>query len=318
MLALLFALAAGAASPTPMTIPARLAQAQAFAKTAGDKLWPGYGEAPFGFLLVSGKTDTLMCRDAVPDGFTAAGTDPATGCKRYTRPRSGLPDTLLAALPLFGPPSTIVMGTPETTGRDEANWTRTILHEHFHQWQDSFPDIFQRMSDLGLAGDDKTGMWMLNFAFPYDSPATGAAFAPAAKALSEALAARGTPQFPAALSNYAARRNALASAVGARNWRYAELELWKEGVARWTEIQLGKSHPDPAVRESATALEKKSIDWLATHDIAGSGREFVYPYGASEAMLLDACGPWWRSEYPKQLALGPLFDEAVRRCGVNR
>ena len=111
--------------------------------------------------------------------------------------------------------------------------------------------------------------------------------------------------------------SALAAAVGKRNWRYAELELWKEGVARWTEIQLGKSYPDPAVRDSAAALERKSIDWLATHDIAGSGREFVYPYGAAEAMLLEACSPAWRAEYPKYLSLGPLFDEAVGRCGIS-
>jgi len=313
MLTLLASLAALAAAP-PDSVPARLAEAQAFSKAKGDSLWPGYGEAPFGFLLVSGDSETLICREQVPDGFTASGTDPATGCKRFTRARSGLPDTLLAAMPLFGPPSTIVMGTPETTGRDEANWTRTILHEHFHQWQDSLPNIFQRMSDLDLAGDDKSGMWMLNYAFPYDKPATLAAFAPAAQALSEAVAARGTPQFPAALSNYVAKRKALAAAVGAKNWRYAELELWKEGVARWTEIQLGKPYPDAAVRESAAALEKRSLDWLATHDIAKSGREFVYPYGAAEASLLEACWPAWRQEYPRLLALGPLLAKAQRHC----
>jgi hypothetical protein len=314
---LTFILAAAALAPAQPSaaIPQRLAQARVFAKASGDRLWPGYGEAPFGFLLVSGDSETLMCRDQVPEGFTAAGTDSATGCRQFTRTRSGLPDTLLAALPLFGPPSTIVMGTPESTGRDQANWTRTILHEHFHQWQDSFPNIFQRMNELGLAGDDKTGMWMLNYAFPYDSPSTLAAFAPAAKALSDAVAARGTPQFPEALSTYVAKRKALAAAVGERNWRYAELELWKEGVARWTEIQLGKSYPDAAVRESAAALEKKSVDWLASHDIASSNRDFVYPYGAAEAKVLEACGPWWRTDYPKLLSLGPLFDEAERKCG---
>ena len=39
-----------------------------------------------------------------------------------------------------------------------------------------------------------------------------------------------------------------------------------------------------------------------------------YPYGAGEAMLLEACGPAWRREYPKQLALGPLFEAASRHC----
>jgi hypothetical protein len=310
-------LLAAAAPDAGSLVGQRLAEVRTFAKAEGDTLWPGYGDAPFGFLLVAGESETLLCSAGVPDGFSPAADDPASGCKMYTRPRSGLPDTLLAALPLFGPPSTIVMGTPETTGRNEADWTRTILHEHFHQWQDSFPNIFTRMAGLDLAGDDKTGMWMLNFAFPYETPATLEAFAPAAEALKQAVAARGTPGFGKSLLRYVAARRAFAAAAGERNWRYAELELWKEGVARWTEIQLGKSYPDPAVRDSAEALEKRSIDWLATHDIAKAGREFVYPYGAAEAMLLEACSPEWRSEYSKHLALGPLLDEAVKRCGAR-
>jgi hypothetical protein len=303
-----------AQAPAP-TIPSRLAEARSFAKAEGDKVWAGYGEAAFEFLLVEKARETLLCRDNVPEGFSAAGTDAATGCKRYARPKSGLPDNLLAALPIFGPPSTIVMGTPQSTGRDEPDWTRTILHEHFHQWQDSFPNIFERMSGLDLAGDDKTGMWMLNYPFPYGHAATARAFAPAAQALSEAVAARRTPGFGTALSNYLAQRRALAAAVGERNWRYAELELWKEGVARWTEIELGKRYPDPAVRDASKALEARTLAWFEQPDIAKAGREFVYPYGAAEAMLLDACGPQWRSEYPKLLSLGPLLEEADRQCG---
>jgi hypothetical protein len=312
------ALAAAQPADPAENVGSHVRAMESFAKAEGDRLWPGYGEAPFEFLLISGDRETLLCRAHVPDGFAADGTDQATGCKRFTRARSGLPDNLLAALPLFGPPSTIVMGTPESTGRAPADWTRTILHEHFHQWQDSLPDIFSRMLALDLTNGDKTGMWMLNYPFPYDDPKTLEAFAPAARALSEAVVARGTPGFGKALSRYVASRKALATVVGERNWRYAELELWKEGVARWTEIQLGKSYPDAAVRDSAAALEKKSIDWLATHDIAKAGREFVYPYGTAEAMLLEACGPEWRSEYPKLLSLGPLLDEAEKRCGGRR
>lgn len=189
MLATILAATALAAAQPPAEITQRLAEARAFAATSGKRLWSGYGEAPFGFLLVNGDTETLVCGDQLPDGFTPAGTDSATGCRRYTRPRSGLPDNLLAAMPVFGPPSTIIMGTPSSTGRNEADWTRTILHEHFHQWQDSFPDIFARMQALNLTNGDKTGMWMLNYPFPYDAPTTLEAFAPAAQALAEAVAA---------------------------------------------------------------------------------------------------------------------------------
>lgn len=313
----LLAAATAGASPLPSTpnVGASIAQVRIFARSTGDQLWPGYGSASFEFLLVAGDKEELLCRTAVPDGFKSDGTDLASGCAKSVRARSGLPDTLLAAMPIFGPPSTIVMGTPRTTGRSDADWTRTILHEHFHQWQDSFPDIFNRMRALDLAGSDKTAMWMLNYPFPYSNPAVVSAFNDASHALGAAVDARGTPRFEPALARYLASRAKLAEAAGAKNWRYAELELWKEGVARWTEIELGKRYPDPAVRTSALQLEQKTRAWLDKPDLAGARREFVYPFGASEAQLLEACGPGWRRDYPKQLALGPLLKAASRNCG---
>ncbi|HEX5259068.1 MAG TPA: hypothetical protein VFW35_09860 [Sphingomicrobium sp.] len=305
------ALAAPAAAPD---VGQSIAQVRSFATAAGDKLWPGYGSAPFEFLLVAGDQEQLFCRTSAPSGFKADGTDSASGCARYVRPRSGLPDKLLAALPIFGPPSTIVMGTPKTTGRSDADWTRTILHEHFHEWQDSLPGFYPRVAKLDLAGTDNTGMWMLNYPFPYSDPAVDSAFNEASHALGAAVDARGKAGFKAALDKYLDARAKLAKAAGDRNWRYAEFELWKEGIARWTEIELGKVYPDSAVRESAAQLEQKSRAWLDKPDLSGTGREFVYPYGTGEAMLLEACDPAWRSRYPKELALGPLLEAARHNC----
>lgn len=314
----LLLVAAAAAEPPPATAPdvgASIAEVRDFAKSTGDRLWPGYGTAPFEFLLVAGDREELFCRTSVPEGFKPDGIDSASGCAKYVRPRTSLPNNLLAALPIFGPPSTIVMGTPESTGRTKAEWTRTILHEHFHEWQDSLPDIFARIGSLDLAGDDKTGMWMLNFPFPYSDPAIVSAFDHASHLLGAAVDARGTPAFRSALTRYLAARAKLAKAAGPKNWRYAEFELWKEGIARWTEIELGKEFPDPDVRASALALDQKTRAWLGKPDLAGAGREFVYPYGASEAMLLQACDPNWRARYLSVLALGPLLEEAAAQCG---
>lgn len=316
---LLASIAAFSAAPTsPASSPdvgAAITQVRSFAASDGDKLWPGYGGAPLGFLLVAGDKEELLCSASVPNGFRPDGTDPASGCARYVRARSGLPDTLLAAMPLFGPPEVIVMGTPQTTGRPVPDWTRTILHEHFHQWQGSLPQFYARVAALDLTGDDKSGMWMLNFPFPYSEPVVVSAFNDASRALGVAVDARGKPGFRTAFANYLVARAKLATSVGEKNWHYAELELWKEGVARWTEIELGKRYPDPSVRASAIQLEQKTRAWLDKPDIAGSRREFVYPYGASEAMLLEACGPGWRSDYPKELALGPMLERASRSCG---
>ena len=84
------ALIAAAPGDAP-EVGAHLSQVREFAASEGERVWPGYGTAPFGFLLVTEREESLLCRDQVPEGFTAAGTDPATGCERHVRPRSGLP-----------------------------------------------------------------------------------------------------------------------------------------------------------------------------------------------------------------------------------
>jgi hypothetical protein len=299
---------------TEANVGSDLAQVRAFSNNEGERLWPGYGSAPFGFLLIGDKQEELICRDLVPSGFEPAGVEPETRCPRFIRPRSGFPDTLLAAMPVFGPPAVIVMGTPKSTGRTEAGWARTILHEHFHQWQYALPTYFDRTKALDLHGGDETGMWVLAFAFPYEDPSVIAAFDKASLALGDAVAARRTARFHAELGRYLAARKALATEAGARNWRYFEFQLWQEGVARWTEIQLGKAYPRADVRESAAKLEEQTLKELTSPDLPGKKREVVYAYGAAEAMLLEACGRHWRSEYRSLLSLGTLLESARARC----
>jgi hypothetical protein len=301
--------AAPAADLAPLLQPVR-----AFAATHGDVLWPGYGSAPFGFLLIEEDEETLLCQPGNPSGFTAEGTEPITGCTRWSRPRSRLPATLLAAMPILGPPSTIVMGTSTATGQSRPAWVRTVLHEHVHQWQTELPDYYRRVGALDLSGGDETGMWMLNFAFPYESAPAGAAYAAASNALADALERRGGSGFPASFDLYLAARARFAASVSARDWRYLEFQLWQEGTARWTEIQLGKIYPDREVRESALALERRTVAQLRAPDLAAQQRELAYPLGAGEAMLMSACGPAWRSAYPSQLSHGPLLAAAREAC----
>lgn len=311
-------LAAAQVAGTADSVGPHLSQVRSFSAGEGEKLWPGYGRAPFGFLLVTEKEEVLLCRDQVPDGFAPAGTDASTGCKRFTRPRSGVPDNLLAAMPLFGLPAVIVMGTPQSTRRSQASWVRTILHEHFHQWQYALPGYFERTKALDLHGGDATGMWVLNYAFPYGEPGVAKAQAAASQALADAVAARWTRDFFPKFDAYLERRRALEAASGAKNWRYVELQLWQEGVARWTEIALGKAYPDPEVARSSALLEQRTLEELRAPDLAARKREFVYAYGAAEAMLMETCTPDWRRHYPSMLALGPLLNDARANCARKR
>lgn len=220
----------------------------------------------------------------------------------------------LAAMPLLGPPATIVMGTPQSTGRSKGDWLRTILHEHFHQWQWSQPGHYGRVDSLDLKGGDETGMWMLNFAFPYESVAADGAYARASEALADALELRGKPGFLAQFDRYLVARQLFARSVTPRDWRYLEFQLWQEGSARWTEIQLGKMYPDKAVREAALALEKSTLAEMRAPDLKKQKRELAYPFGAGEAMLMAACGSSWREAYPTALGHGPLLAKARKSC----
>ncbi len=300
--------------PPAQSLGESLASVRSFARGPGEALWPGYGSAPFEFLLVEATKETLLCRTAVPDGFKAAGRDENVDCRRFVRDRTSLSDTLLAAMPLFGPPPTIVMGNPKTTNRTPASWLRTILHEHFHQWQFSLPDYFKRTDALDLKGGDTTGMWVLTYPFPYAKPEVIALQSAASNALADAVDARGTSAFAARLAAYLEKRDAFRGGVSEKDWRYIEFQLWQEGVARWTEIQLGKAYPDESVVKSAELLEQRTIEALRKPDLKNQEREFVYAYGASEAMLLAACGPKWRTHYPLVMQMGALLDEARKAC----
>jgi len=312
-----FAVVAQPASATP-PLEAEVAAVQRIARGPGEALWPGFGGAPFGTLLLERDREVLLCHPTSPPGFAPAGRDPATGCARLERPRSRLPAGLLAAMPLFGPPSTIVVGTPEAAGVSLARWRSSVLHEHFHQWQSALPAYYARVAALDLAGGDETGMWMLNFAFPYTDARTVAAHAAVSRALAEALEARGGRAFRRRLSRYVAARRAFAAAAGARNWRYLEFQLWQEGVARWTEIALGRAAGDPAAAAEADARERETLAELRSPDLAGQKRLAVYAMGAGEAMLLAECGNGWRARYPELLSLGPLVEAAGRRCRPSR
>lgn len=224
---------------------------------------------------------------------------------------------LLAAMPVFGPPSTIVMGTPEATGLDRTTWVRTILHEHFHQWQASRPGYFTRVDALDLKGGDTSGMWMLNFPFPYRDSSVGTAYGKASVALADALAARGHPDFLDKFDRYLEARRAFATSAGERNWRYLEFELWQEGGARWTEYAIAQRDTNISAREAALAGEAKLLSRLRQPDLAAQGRELVYVYGTAELMLIDTCGPKWRDAYPASTSLGPMLLASRKECGLR-
>jgi hypothetical protein len=293
----------------PSEIASAIVDVRALLRRIGGKFWHGLDQAPSGFLLVEQERELLACEDRLPDGFRNAGRDQVLDCMISIGPRSWRQSDLLAAMPVFGPPSTIVMGSPQNTGKTLAEWQATVIHENFHQWQASLPRYYERVSALDLANGDQTGMWMLNYAFPYADADVQSAFALAAIALADAIEAPRGARMTKGQAYLKARQD-LEAKVSSRDWRYFEFQLWQEGVARWTELSVAERAKSQPLAEAGRALRVSVLKDLRTPNLQRDGRLAVYSFGAGEAMLLERMRPGWRKCYQRELSLGPLFRKA--------
>lgn len=149
----------------------RIREFYRLAPQIADKVWLNWGKTPAPLLLVTSDTEFLTHHPTPPGDFKKIADD------LYARPRQ-FPANFLATFPAFGPPSVIVIGEAENTeAKTSTPWLITLMHEHFHQLQDSEPGFFEAVKGLGLAHGDETGMWMLNYPFPYDKPELVRSFA---------------------------------------------------------------------------------------------------------------------------------------------
>ena len=310
-----------AAWVAPLTLPAqshpcparadriRVAEARRLAATLGVRLWPGLNRTPLAILLVTDSTEYLFGHPRPSPDFTMIGADSVTGLEIRARSRVYAP-TLLATFPAVGGLPTIVVGTAQHTGKSSSDWVLTLLHEHFHQWQYSLPDYYKKVGLLGLSGGDSTGMWMLNYPFPYDSAPVQNATREWARTLSAALDAPKERRLRALKMVRSAWRELAGKLTGAE-LRYLEFQLWQEGVARFIEYEaarLAAKGAEPAA-EFRTLPDYQPYDRIVTRherflrrelgtlDIAKDRRVSFYPLGAALAQVLDNSGPEWRRGY---------------------
>src|SRR6266550_4599749 len=157
-------LSSASAQELPRGDAVRIREFYQLATETQDKVWPRWSEIPVPLLLVTDKAEFLIHHPAPPKDFKKITKD------IYIRPRQ-FPTNLLATFPAFGPPSVIVIGEPEnTSSKTSTLWLITLMHEHFHQLQNAQPGYFHAVEALALSHGDKSGMWLLNYPFPYDKP----------------------------------------------------------------------------------------------------------------------------------------------------
>jgi hypothetical protein len=313
--------------PPRPTLPKedRVCVAEAFrlAEKMGDAIWPGWARVPFALVLVTPDTEFFIRHPAPPADARSIGEDALLGSAVFARPRT-FPTNFQATFPVEGV-STVVVGQPAgTRSTSPTDWVVTLLHEHFHQLQESQPGFEGHVAALGLARGDTTGMWMLNFPFPYDARPVVDAYRASALALRDAV--RG-----GSWSAYLPARTAFRSSLSKDDLAYFDFQLWKEGVARYTQLRVADwaaAHDAPTEafralpgyvtyatvgRELADAIP----DELTRLALPDARRIVVYPYGAAEALLLDRERPCWKDVYlSDSLTLAPGFE--MKDCGGRR
>ena len=209
--------------------------------------------------------------------------------------------------------STIVVGEAENTWvKTSTPWVITLLHEHFHQSQDSQANLYADVGALNLSHGDQTGMWMLNYAFPYDRTEVQQQFASMSKLLAEAIRSPKAER-KAKVRDYLEARLKFQSMISTDDYKYLSFQFWKEGIARYTEYQVArvaaaKYQPSNELvglkdYRSFADFAKTTYDGifrqLLAQKLGESKREVVYSFGAAEALLLDKVNPRWRSRYFK-------------------
>lgn len=295
MLAVLTLAAAAAASAPAAPSPedrANIALSMAVVQRVGDAVWPGWRDTPFAIDLLTQDGPVLV---NVNHPFTPP----------------PFPRDLEATMTLDSGPI-IVIGEPQfTKSKSPVRWSVTLLHEHFHEWQYSWPGYFGAVQALKLSRSDKSAMWMLNYAFPYADARVDAAYAQMSNRLADALQAIGTPRFRGAAERYSQSRAAFKSLLAPDDYKYFAFQCWQEGTARYTEIavaQLAASEhrADPSFLSDAqaTALMRTAgetywsvLERLRTIPLQRDKRVDFYAVGAGEALLLDRLSPGWHERY---------------------
>lgn len=290
----------------------RLSEAFRLGDQLGDQIWPGWSKAPFAVLLVTPEFEFLIRHPQPSADFTSIGYDEKLKSNVFFRRRT-MPPSFLATFPAVrgNITSTIVVGQAENTWvKTSTPWVITLLHEHFHQLQDSQPNFYADVNALNLSHGDQTGMWMLNYAFPYDRPDVQKQFARMSELLADALKSpkRGRAK---RVRDYRAAQAEFKQLVSADDYKYLAFQFWKEGMARYTEYRVAqlaaeRFRPSKEFRELPDYLPLADIarttyegifSQLRNQKLGAAKREVVYSFGAAEGLLLDQLKPNWRRRY---------------------
>jgi len=287
----------------------RIREATNISKLYGDKIWVGMREAPFAIILVTDSIEFLVNHPSPSKDFILLGNDSILCSQVYFR-KAVFNKYFLSTFPAVNGLNTIVVGTPENTGLSSSEWIVTLLHEHFHQYVNSSPGYYEAVNQLDLSGGDKSGMWMLNYPFPYTDSAIAAQYKNYTQALSRSLLAISTDSFEVQFKVYVLERERLQLLLKPSDYRYFSFQIWQEGIARYTEYKFLELLDDYTPSKEASALSdfvslklfhralyKNQLRRITQWQLSEHQRDCFYALGFGEGLILDRINSMWRNKY---------------------
>lgn len=285
----------------------RIRETMKISDYVGDQVWEGMARTPFTILFLTDSLEFLLNHPHPSKDFQRLPYDSLLASEVYYRPRV-FDKSFLATFPAVEGVNCILVGTPENTGKNTSDWIITLIHEHFHQYQNAQDGYYKKVNELGLAGDDQSGMWMLDYAFPYDDPKVNAQYEDLVKKLLEAIDADSDREALAKM--YFQSKSSLRNLIKKDDYKYLSFQLWQEGIARYTEfkyLELLKNYPvSPEVQALADFIpfskfkqeflsnQRQSFEKLTLRE---HKRICFYAWGLAEGLLFDQVNPNWRKNY---------------------
>ncbi|MCF1713267.1 hypothetical protein L0U88_01335 [Flavihumibacter sp. RY-1] len=287
----------------------RIREAIHISKQYSEQIWKNMQQLPFVVLLVTDSTEFLIHHPYPSSDFQLSEYDSILKTRIYFRARR-FSNKLLATFPAVNGVPCIVIGLPEKTNKSSSEWTITLLHEHFHQYQFSSKGYYQDVEGLNLSRGDSTGSWQLNYPFPYKDEKIVLQFNRFRTALQEAVLNRMNKRFDRYFKIYWKERDKLKKILKPADYKYLSFQIWQEGIARYTEYKFltflndytpsteMKSLPDytpfPDLRDT---LFKNETGFLNKMNLSADKRVCFYSIGFTEALLLDKENEQWRQYY---------------------
>jgi len=293
----------------------RINEALKISEFVSDNIWKDWSKTPFIILLIGDSTEYLINHPNPSPDFSESYSDNFLNAKVYSRKRV-FQKGFLATFPAVNGASCVVAGIPENTGKDNLDWVITLLHEHFHQYQNNYPGYFEGVDKLDLKNGDESGMWMLNYEFPYENKEVIAAFNDMKSKLNKAFLNNRLKKFTSSVSAYLKAKNKFKNLLSEKDFRYFDFQLWQEGIARYTEyktlsylVKNKYKFTDEfiSITDKLNAGEqyKKIIVNLIKEfegtQLENNKRVSFYSFGAMEGFVLDTYNKEWRNNYFKNM-----------------